>query len=148
MKSRFLVISILTLFFAVPSFSQNWMTDYDEAMALAVEQDKHVLLFFTGSDWCPPCKRLKKDIYTSEVFKKYAEEKLIFLMADFPKRSANKLSEEQENKNKKLAARFGPKGFPTSIILDTEGNEKNRWVGYNPGSPEEYVEKFTAASEK
>lgn len=145
MKLNFLVFSFAILFFSAPAMAQEWMTDYDAAMEKAVKEDKHVLIFFTGSDWCPPCKRIKKDIYTSETFIKYAEDKLVLVLADFPKRAENKLSEEQEQKNKKLASNFNPRGFPTTIMLDTEGDELKRWVGYNPGTPEEYVEKFESA---
>jgi len=143
MKVRFFVLATLLMLFALPSFSQNWMTDYDSAMAQAVEEDKHVLIFFTGSDWCPPCKRIKRDIYTSDAFKKYADDNLVLVMADFPKRKENKLSAEQERKNKRLAQDYNPRGFPTTIILNTKGDELKRWVGYNPGTPDEYVEKFS-----
>ena len=104
---KLVLLSVLMTLFALPSFAQSWMTDYDEAMAQAIQEDKHVLLFFTGSDWCPPCKRIKKDIYTSEKFVTYADEKLVLLVADFPRKRANKLSDKQEAKNRKLAAEYG-----------------------------------------
>ena len=145
MKMKLVLLSVLMTLFALPSFAQSWMTDYDEAMAQAIQEDKHVLLFFTGSDWCPPCKRIKKDIYTSEKFVTYADEKLVLLVADFPRKRANKLSDKQEAKNRKLAAEYGIKSFPTTIILNTEGKELKRWLGYQPGSPEDYLDKFNDA---
>ena len=145
MKFRFLAVSMFFLLISMPGFTQEWMTDYDKAMEKAVAENKHVLLFFTGSDWCPPCKRIKQEVYTSEAFKQYAEEKFILLLADFPKRPENKLSPDQESKNKALARVFNPRGFPTSIILDKEGNELKRWVGYDPDGVGSYLENFDRA---
>jgi thioredoxin-related protein len=142
MKFKFFVLSLFVMFLAVPGFSQEWLTDYDTAMAQATNENKHVLVFFTGSDWCPPCKRIKKNLYNSDTFKEYAKENLVLVIADFPKRKENKLSPEQEAKNRALAKVFNPRGFPTTIILDTSGDELNRWVGYDPAGAESYIQQF------
>jgi thioredoxin-related protein len=42
------------------NFNNIWLTDYDAALTQAEKQDKNVLLYFTGSDWCAQCKMLKK----------------------------------------------------------------------------------------
>ena len=35
--------------------SEEWLTDYDEALAESTRSGKPVLTLFTGSDWCPHC---------------------------------------------------------------------------------------------
>ncbi|WP_335967287.1 thioredoxin family protein [Galbibacter sp. PAP.153] len=52
----FLAISLLQ---AETSPSVNWLTDYPEAKAIAKQEKKNILMYFTGSDWCGPCKMLK-----------------------------------------------------------------------------------------
>ena len=41
----------------------KWLTNYDTAISKAKKQKKNVLVYFTGSDWCPPCKMLKTDFH-------------------------------------------------------------------------------------
>jgi len=41
----------------------NWQTDFDLAKKQAKEENKPILMLFTGSDWCPPCKMLKKRFF-------------------------------------------------------------------------------------
>jgi thiol:disulfide interchange protein len=46
----------------------EWLTDLDAAKAQGVKEGKPVLVDFTGSDWCPPCKALHKNVFMSEEF--------------------------------------------------------------------------------
>ena len=142
---KLLAFGLFLSFLSVPATAQEWLTDYDQAITKAKAENKHILVFFTGSDWCSPCKRIKSEVYTSEAFISFANEKLILLMADFPKRPENKLSEEQESKNKALARVFNPRGFPTSILINTDGKELDRWVGYDPSGVDSYLQNFAAA---
>lgn len=146
MKIKLLIVSLFVMFLAAPAFSQDWLTDYDTAIAEAKIQDKPVLLFFTGSDWCPPCKMTVNNVYSKQEFIEFADENLVLLIADFPKRKENQLSDEQKQKNSILASTFGVRGFPTSIILNEEGKELGRWVGYDPSGVTGYIQKFSEAA--
>jgi len=137
-------MSALVVFGLASGFSQKWGTDLDQAIAQANKENKHVLLFFTGSDWCPPCKRIKADIYSSKVFIDYAEKELVLVVADFPRRPENQLSEALKKKNYALAERFGARSFPTSVILDKKGKELQRWVGLPQETASSFVGKFSA----
>jgi thioredoxin-related protein len=139
---RLLFLSAMVVFGLTTGFSQKWGTDLDQALAQANKENKHVLLFFTGSDWCPPCKRMKADIYSSQVFSNFANKELILVMADFPRRPENKLSESLAKKNYVLAERFGARSFPTSVILDKKGKELQRWVGLPRETADTFVEKL------
>src|ERR1051325_2421476 len=44
------------------------MTDFAKAQAKAKAEKKLVLIDFTGSDWCPPCMALHKNVLTSKEF--------------------------------------------------------------------------------
>jgi thiol:disulfide interchange protein len=62
----------------------NWLTDFEKAQTMAKEQKKLVLMDFTGSDWCPPCKLLHKNVLTSKEFVEFAKDNLVLVVVDFP----------------------------------------------------------------
>ena len=100
MKKTFLIVALLITNFLV---AQNWNYSLEEAKAKAQQENKNIILVFSGSDWCAPCIKLDKNIWMSEEFKKIAAEKWVLLRADFPKKKANKLSEAQTKENGMLA---------------------------------------------
>src|SRR5882724_5285748 len=88
----------------------------EQAFAYSMQKNLPVLLIFSGSDWCLPCKRIEKNILTDTVFKKYAQKELITFIADFPQKK--KLSVSQKESNEKLADEFNPKGiFPLLLLV-------------------------------
>jgi protein disulfide-isomerase len=112
----------------------DWQTDYGKALGMAKAQNKRVLLDFTGSDWCPPCMALRKQVFSSAEFRSYAEKNLILVEVDYPQRK--KQSAELKAHNEKLAAQYGieEKGFPTVVILDPAGKVLREFTGYE-GEP-------------
>jgi protein disulfide-isomerase len=112
----------------------TWRTNYGEALQLASEQGRPVLVNFTGSDWCPPCIQLKKDVFDTDEFKSFAGENLILLELDFPR--AGGQSEELRQQNQLLQQRYQIEGYPTLLVLNAEGMEQKRHVGYMRGGPQ------------
>lgn len=97
------------------------------------------MLVFKGSDWCAPCIKLDKEILKTETFSQYASENLVLLEADFPRKKANRLSAEQQEKNGFLAEKYNRNGyFPFVVILDQNGKVLGQ-SGYEKMSPEEFV---------
>src|SRR6187399_3736729 len=91
----------------------TWETDFNKAQQSAKTEHKLILLNFSGSDWCGPCIRLKKDIFDSEAFMKYADENLVLVNADFPRLKKNILSKQQQKQNESLADTYNSDGaFP------------------------------------
>ncbi|MEJ6792945.1 MAG: thioredoxin family protein [Lacinutrix sp.] len=78
----------------------NWLTDFDDAKKASSTLGKPILIYFTGSDWCPPCKMLKTDFFNSEAFE-LKSKNFVLLMVDMPRR-LDIITEEQRNKNKKV----------------------------------------------
>ncbi len=117
-----LMIAFFCVFFSNSTIAQDWKYDLDEALALAKEKNQKIVLFFTGSDWCPPCIKLEKYILSSNEFAKFATQKYVWVKADFPRRKKNRISKEQKIKNKKLADRYNKKMiFPVILVLNKEG---------------------------
>ena len=118
----------------------NWLTDFEKAQTLAKEQKKLVFIDFTGSDWCPPCKALHKNVLTSKEFVDYAKDNLVLLVVDFPNR--NKPPIEVQKANEALAKKFNVEGFPTILVLDANGKQLMREVGYQGENGKDYVAKL------
>ena len=134
--------TIFSLALIVVSFvvnAQNWLTDYDKAREVAKSESKPIVLVFQGSDWCAPCIKLDKEIWSSEEFKDYSKEHFVMLKADFPRRKKNTLPDSQSEHNAKLAEKYNKRGlFPFVIMLDADGNVLGE-TGYKKISPKEYI---------
>ncbi|MFD2585894.1 thioredoxin family protein [Croceitalea marina] len=135
---KYLLVSVI-LFFSVGVSAQDWKQDYGEALEKATKENKPLILVFSGSDWCTPCKRLDKNIWTSEKFIQFSSEKYVLYKADFPRKKINKLPQEQLDQNKRLAERFNPKGhYPLVLVLD-KSEQVLGSTGYQKISPEAYI---------
>src|ERR1700761_808109 len=118
MKNAYLIMSLL----AVILMSAGWMADFDKAKEEAKRTGKPILLNFSGSDWCIPCIKTKKEIFEKEVFTKFADANLVLVNADFPRLKKNSLSKEQTKQNEALAERYNKAGiFPYTLLLDANG---------------------------
>jgi thioredoxin-related protein len=121
------------IFLTVFSFNSTieWTTDFSKAITEASAKNKYILLNFSGSDWCGPCMKLKKEVLDSEEFLNFAETKLVLVRADFPRSKKNKLSPELTKHNENLAEKYNKEGkFPLTVLIDGEGNVVKSWDGY------------------
>lgn len=122
-----------------------WLTDFDAARTQARTENKMLLINFTGSDWCPPCLMLHREVFSQPEFAEYAARHLVLLEVDFPR--TKELTGAQKAANEKLAERFGIYGFPTIIVLDPSGKKVGE-LGYMRGGPKAFIaalEKLRAA---
>jgi protein disulfide-isomerase len=117
--------------------ASHWETDFEHAQKLASESGKYMLLDFTGSDWCGWCIRLKDEVFSKKSFLAYANEKLVLVQVDFPRKKAQ--SKELKEQNQALASKYGIRGYPTIIILSPKGDFVQQ-TGYQAGGAEAYVE--------
>lgn len=130
----------LFLLFPLLVLSQQWHHDFSRAQEQARQEQKPIVLVFSGSDWCAPCRKLDRDIWQSETFKAYAAKHYVLYKADFPRKKKNKLAPETAAANAKLAERFNPKGhFPLVVLLDAS-NTVYAEMGYQRGSSQEYLD--------
>jgi len=118
----------------------KWRTDYAAALAQAKADNRHVFLFFTGSDWCGWCKRLNAEILTTPEFARFAQEKLVLVEIDFPKKHPQPAA--LKTQNAKLAKRYNIEGYPTVIVLDGTGTKVNE-LGYQEGGPNPFIERLS-----
>lgn len=141
MRRNILVVAILVALLAGCSKSGatdslKWQDNFEKALQQAKKENKAVLVNFTGSDWCIWCKRLTDEVFSKSEFENYADENLILVKLDFPR----KIDQSAETKmyNTKLAQRFGVQGFPTILLFNSSG-KLVLTTGYQPGGPINYV---------
>ena len=89
------------------------------ALARAAKEKRPVLALFTGSDWCPYCVQLEKKVLKDSSFQKFAEKNVVLLYLDFPRKK--QLDAKLTAQNKKLAVKYGVRGYPTSLLLNARG---------------------------
>jgi thioredoxin-related protein len=133
---RWLLGLSLVLVVSQEACALEWLTDLPTALGRARKENKVVLLDFTGSDWCGWCMKLKREVFDQLEFAGYANANLIMVEVDFPKRKS--LSLEQVNANSALAAKYSVDGYPTIIVLDSDGRRIGQ-TGYMPGGPSAFI---------
>ncbi len=107
----------------------GWSEDFDAAKAKAAAEKKHVLLDFTGSDWCGYCIKMDKDVFAKPDFQEFGAKNLVLVELDFPR--GKSLSAKVKAQNESLERQFRVEGYPTLVLLDPQGKEVKRWVGYD-----------------
>lgn len=143
---QFLVLIMITL--AQTNNAQtvdlNWHTDLSKAVSISINEKKPIMLFFTGSDWCGWCMRLKKEVFNHEKFKIWSDEKIILVELDFPRRK--KLESNILNQNRELARIFGVSGYPTVWFVNPQKLDSNKLnflklgkLGYLAGGTSKWI---------
>ena len=141
------LLSILLITLTLNSFAQEkvtWHTDMEKAVNLSIQSEKPLFLFFTGSDWCGWCKKLVSEVFNKQEFKKWANQNVILVELDFPKRT--QLSKELQKQNSTLARQFGVRGYPTGYFVNPKIKEGKLTLeevlgaqGYVRGGPSEWI---------
>jgi thioredoxin-related protein len=136
-------VALVILAFA-PVFSlraaadaSRWQTNYKQALAQAAKENKQLLLDFTGSDWCPPCMMMEREVLSTSQFESFASNKLVLVRLDYPRRK--KLPANELQQNDQLQQQYSIEGFPTYVLLDSRGKEVKRVVGYVDGGPSAFI---------
>lgn len=128
---------------AFASTLKGWSADLDKALEKAKAEKKHVLVEFTGSDWCPPCIAMRKNVFSKKEFVDTASKKYILVEIDLP--NGDKALKE---KNKPLAEKYKIDGFPTVILLTPEGKEFTRFYATKFPKTEDFLKHLDEALEK
>ena len=140
------MVRIICLLLGLIFSTGGWHYNMQEAKEVARKEHKHILLNFSGSDWCGPCILLRKNIFDDPVFLKMADTALVLVEADFPRMKKNRLSEEQQRLNDQAADRYNKNGrFPLTLLLDADGKILKEWEGYPAIKPGEFSLEVRAA---
>lgn len=144
-----LILIFLSSILLNSGIDQPWLTNLNQAKKIAVEKNELILLNFSGSDWCGPCMRMRKEIFGSSEFKSFANDRLVLVNADFPRSKKNKLSKEQAAENDSMAEQYNSNGkFPFTLLLTADGKILNEWEGLPDARASEFVEQIKKYTEK
>ena len=121
---------------ATEASNQAWHTNYGTAMAEAERTGRPVLTVFTGSDWCPHCKTLEKNVLDSGAFRTWAEENVVLLMIDLPEHG---ITEAVRVERSKVCIKYGVRNFPAVLLLGPDGTKLAEKRGYQGQSPASWI---------
>ncbi len=132
-----LVILALSLSgFLANAAGPKWVTSMAEARKLARQENKTILVDFSGSDWCGYCKRLQRDVFSKSEFKDYSEANLVLLKIDFPKYKT--LPADQIKANQDLKNQYSVNTLPALFLITADETILMR-SGFWPGSAGDFV---------
>ncbi|WP_109301151.1 thioredoxin family protein [Aquimarina sp. AU474] len=107
-----------------------WLYDFEQAKEISKEEDKPILMYFSGSDWCRPCMMLQEDVFDNYKFQKF-KNAFVFLYIDIP-RNTDLLSSDQKVQNFKLLSTYNKqKTFPLINIVNHKGKILDDISGYS-----------------
>ena len=125
----FVIIGVSSLF-----AGEGWMINVEAAKKVAKKENKSIFIEFTGSDWCPPCMMMDKEVFSKKEFVSAAQKDFVLVKIDVP-RGDKALAE----KNEKVVRKYNVRGFPTVVLLDSDGEEFSRFVASRYNSVEKML---------
>ncbi len=128
---------IITFAACLPAQEARWIQDFSKAKAQAKAENKHLLIDFTGSDWCGWCIKLDEEVFSQEPFQAAAPKDFVLVKLDYP-RDESLVTAEIRAQNETLQQQYEIRGYPTILLTDAEGRPYAR-TGYEKGGPEKYL---------
>lgn len=119
---------------AMTNNSIHWLSNYNDALKEASQNNLPLYLSFTAPDWCTFCKIMEEKIYSTKEFQNIVANKLVFVQLLVPK------SGEPSKEMKSLLNRFHIEGIPTTIVLSSDGSKEIARFGYTRMPPKAYAE--------
>lgn len=107
----------------------QWSPTFKEALQKSKKENKPVLIYFTGSDWCGPCKILDTELFHTEKFKALSDRNLVLLEVDIPRR-IDLLTPKKMSENYMLQHKYGVQSFPTLMMVNYKGKKLGEKKGY------------------
>ncbi len=146
MKKLLLAALAITVIWQANAAGNAWLTDLPKAQAQAKTENKIVLLDFTGSDWCGWCIKFRKEVVDTAEFQGYADKHVVLVELDYPRHKEQ--SGDLKKANAALKNKYKVTGFPTLVVLDQDGREIGRQVGFDEGGPKAFIAKLDGYQKK
>lgn len=97
---------------------------FADLLAKAKAEGKPIFIDFS-TEWCGWCRRLERDTFAKPE------------VGEAMKAFVNVAFDAEQGEGVALAARYAARGFPTLLVVDAQGEEIDRIVGYRP--PEAFL---------
>jgi thiol:disulfide interchange protein DsbD len=106
-----------------PTSSLKWGTDLNQATQVAKDTNKKIFVYFS-SDWCAYCTEMDEVTFQNpQVIEKLTQNYVLLKV--------------NVDENAELSQKYQAYSLPTIVILDYNGNEINRIIGYQ--SPQQLL---------
>ena len=132
-----LLIAVAVIAFSNVAFSQTkqdsiaWLNEINKAYDISKATGKPIFAFFTGSDWCGWCHKLQAEVFAKPAFKEWANNEVVLLELDYPRRKPMPQNLAQQNETLKNV--FKISGFPTIwLFCISEDKEKEKHLVISP----------------
>ncbi len=138
MSGYWAFVAMFTCLFAVQLQADEieFTEDAKAAIERAAEEDKDIIFLFTGSDWCPPCKKLESEVLAKKDFLSEASKQYVLVKFDFPRKTEQ--DADIAKQNKEFATRYGVDSFPTLVLTDNL-LKPFAFAGYEQGGFQNYL---------
>lgn len=114
----------------------DWSEDYTQARQIAAQSGKPVLLLFTGSNWCPACMKLEREVLKNPEFARLVKDRFVFVKLDFLDNSPEGMA---RSLNRPLIDQFNITAFPTIVVVNANGQRLFN-VPYRAGGAQMYAQ--------
>jgi protein disulfide-isomerase len=111
MKKLIILLFIILGVFTSQAQDIQWLTNVKEAVEISNKQNKPMLLFFTGSDWCGWCIKLQKEVLKTPEFATWAQQNVVLVELDYPRSTPQ--TDAVKTQNQDMQQGFSIQGFPT-----------------------------------
>jgi thioredoxin-related protein len=130
--------NVLLILMAMGLMSAARPMEFERAKEKAAREGKLIVIRFTGSDWCKPCRVMERKVFENDTFKNFAATNLVVIEADFPK---NKPQDADTRRQNKMLSRKYQKSvsYPYTVLIDAEGRLLSTWRGYGGQPATDYI---------
>lgn len=129
--------------YAETSTPAGFTDDLDAALVSAKDKGKLVYICFSGSDWCGWCVRLEREVFSDASFAEAVKARYELVFIDSPS-DKSRLSERAKAKNPGLTQAYKVRGFPSYVILKSDGSVLTRGSAYRAGGAAAYADFLNA----
>ena len=136
-----LAVAAVVLLAASTQASEEWLTDYDEALAESTRSGKPVFVLFTGSDWCPHCRTLEDRVFATSEFQSWSDEHVVLLMLDLPESG---ISPAVRSERSRICIKYGVRTFPSVLVIDSYGEKILEEKGYRGTPASTWIKRIAA----
>ncbi len=123
-----------------PSHYGEEVDSYEEALEVAKTEELPVMVIFTGSDWSKLSITFEQEILTHQIFKNWAETKVIWTLIDLPRVG---LTDVERRARRSLVEELGVETFPMAVFLDVNKNPMGS-LTHDPKGPSSWIERADA----
>lgn len=126
----------LSLALSATCMAQDLSVDFidnklEDALAKAASEDK-IVFVDAYTTWCGPCKMMDRDVFSDQKVAEFFNENFVNLKLDMEKGDGNN-----------FRRKYGVRGFPSFLFLNSAGTVVHRGLGYQPS--EQFLQLGAAA---